>query len=346
MIDNIKNKIEAVLGTKFRHDAFVVMSCAVLVCFLVDIYAGLWQLHETSIAIFYSEFLFGNISMFVLFVYMMCHTKWRAFFYNGIKSWNLMDIAASILYVFIVLNIFSSLKSLIPIMNWYWMDNILIDIENFVHFGFFPADFFYKNGAPLWLFDFCLYIYFSWFFVFYIFIVMSIFGFGRKQPYHRFLIAFGLCWLIIGCVMATVFSSAGPVFMQDIYGDMRFAAYEEYFMAHAGYLAKLKTYCADMVRNMPLVDYNAVSAMPSMHISITALVMFYIWDYAPRYRVWAVLYLIVVQISCVILLMHYAIDGYVSVLATWVIWRWARRYDKETVSSQTQDAESCHSQAP
>lgn len=330
-IDNFRSILDA---TAYRRAVIVIMSLLILYCFAMDIFLGLWQYHDTTLTLFYSVLLFATITVFVFFIIILSMTPLRNRIYAGILEWDFVDIGLSILYVFMILNFFSSLKSIIPFVNWYWMDEWLIKAERFVHFGILPTDLFYQHGRPMWLFDLSLDFYIGWFFVFYLFLVGMIFSFGPGPRRQRFLIAFGLCWLLIGIVLATLCASAGPAFMRDIYGDMRFAEYEEWFMLRAGVLATTKSFCADITRYWPIVDYNAVSAMPSMHVAIAALITFYVRDYHPRFIVPAVIFLVMIQVGCIVLLMHYAIDGYVSVLATWLIWRWCRRFD-QPIACQT-----------
>ncbi len=67
---------------------------------------------------------------------------------------------------------------------------------------------------------------------------------------------------------------------------------------------------------------SGISAMPSMHISMSCFPVLVTWRYHWMLRVASVAYLIVLLMGSVHLAWHYAIDGYVAILGTYLIW-WA-----------------------
>lgn len=92
----------------------------------------------------------------------------------------------------------------------------------------------------------------------------------------RFLLGFMLCWIVLGTLAATVFSSAGPVFYAEVTGD------PEAFAGLMRYLGEV-----DRVSPLPSLDIRdllwraylgdtdeiatGISAMPSLHVAIVTL---------------------------------------------------------------------------
>jgi PAP2 superfamily len=65
-----------------------------------------------------------------------------------------------------------------------------------------------------------------------------------------------------------------------------------------------------------------ISAMPSMHVSMACLFTLLAWRVSKVAGMLLFVFLVVIQIGSVVLAYHYAIDGYVSLIATPAIW-WA-----------------------
>lgn len=143
----------------------------------------------------------------------------------------------------------------------------------------------------------------------------------------RFLITFVLCWVLLGNVLGTALASAGPVYYQH------FAAGPDPFAPLMSYLAsvaesyKLSAFEAqqhlwESYQNNYLGIGSGISAMPSLHISMSVLFVLLTWGYHWVFRAIALAYLIILLLGSVHLGWHYAIDGYASVLGTIAIW-WA-----------------------
>ena len=66
---------------------------------------------------------------------------------------------------------------------------------------------------------------------------------------------------------------------------------------------------------------TGISAMPSMHLSIAALLYFSAKELNKNFGYAMLIFLILIQIGSVHLGWHYAIDGYVSIFLTWLIWK-------------------------
>lgn len=142
---------------------------------------------------------------------------------------------------------------------------------------------------------------------------------------RHFLLAFTLCWIILGTAGAIVASSVGPCFYGLLTGD------------HESY-GPLMSYLVEVNATAPLgaletqrvlwwayqLDdpnpFTRISAMPSVHVAVAGVYSVLGW----RTRTWlgVVLtsYALLILLGSIHLGWHYAIDGYVSLIMLGPIW--------------------------
>jgi len=65
---------------------------------------------------------------------------------------------------------------------------------------------------------------------------------------------------------------------------------------------------------------GGISAMPSMHMSIVTLFVLAGWSVSRRWGLLATAFFVVIFLGSIHLGYHYAVDGYVSMALTTVIW--------------------------
>jgi hypothetical protein len=175
-------------------------------------------------------------------------------------------------------------------------------------------------------------LYISWFFVVY----MSFFAIAELPMNSElrlgFLLAFGIGWALGGSVLATIFSSAGPVYLERLTGDPSFAP----LMARLAEQAVSYPIRALNVQEMlwlgyidPTVPSTGISAFPSLHNTIVAIVACagYRWNRLLG-RILS-LYVLIIMIGSVHLGWHYAVDSIVGVALGVIFWRaglWIARW--------------------
>jgi hypothetical protein len=144
---------------------------------------------------------------------------------------------------------------------------------------------------------------------------------SRHSLRNRFLIATVVVWFGLGSVVATLLSSAGP-----IYAAPSYAAQEEYLRALPDLITpKAWDLLLEVHQNHgALHPYAAISAMPSIHVAMPALFLVAGTARYPRLKWPLTWYLILTLLSTVYLGWHYALDGYVSILAVLAYWRISR----------------------
>ena len=291
---------------------------------------------ETAFTVFYID-----IFVFIFFVYQIT----RAFFgaaitYDREKSWHsvrgyLKDVFAparlvnsvfAFVCVYCVVSSFCIVKSLIAEINPYQFDPLFSEIDRIIHFGRYPHEYFealLDNKAFIYFLD---RLYISWYLAIYIFIAAQMYRDVDAPGRMHAIVAFCLCWSLLGNVAAIGLSSVGPIFW-DLYVDAPnpYAVQLQTLNAVHQQMPLLRDIAYDALitleTNDVRVDINAPSAMPSIHIALSALFVFYAFQYCRVLFVPAIVYLILIQIASFVLGWHYALDGYVSIILMYLIWR-------------------------
>ena len=146
-----------------------------------------------------------------------------------------------------------------------------------------------------------------------------------RQLRMRYWRATIISWLVIGVVMAMVFSSAGPCFFGDVVPAIPnpFAGLDQY-LARVNQIFPL----SQMVSRNFLWDVytgqselpGGISAMPSMHNAQAALFVAVGFSLSSRLGAAMLVYAILIFVGSIHLGWHYALDGIVGWIAAAAIW--------------------------
>lgn len=251
---------------------------------------------------------------------------WNDFKQNRALPKRLLHALPPLLLLPLALSAFTSLKFLIPLIQPFAWDYDLTWLDAAVHGGAHPWELLQPLiGYPrvtVWI-D---YLYrFPWFWML---ILLKFWLIFTSDPQRlRFLVTFLLCWLLLGNVAATLLSSGGPVYYGNfVSGPDPFAPLISYLdsvgESYQMYVRTSQEFLLQAHLSRDLAPGTGISAMPSMHISMGFFLVLIAWRYHWTLRAGAVAYLIVLEIGSVHLGWHYAIDGYVSIIGTYLIW-WA-----------------------
>lgn len=237
----------------------------------------------------------------------------------------LMDGGLTLVMLSIFFSNFSGLKEVIPQMNPFAWDKTFADMDWALHGGadvwtlLMPV-----MGAPLAL-AVLNGAYVGWIFLLYFMVFVSSFTRSNLQARQTFLVAFVLVWTLGGTIMATMFSSVGPVFYAPLGLGDRF----EPLMQHLRAASEHYVINSLTVQTMLWDGYAAgkpvagISAFPSMHVASSVLLAVYAFSYTRLAGILVSIFATMVFFAAVMLGWHYAVDGYVSVFLTLGCWKLA-----------------------
>ena len=137
----------------------------------------------------------------------------------------------------------------------------------------------------------------------------------------RLLIGYVLAWFLLGVVAALIFSSAGPIFYDRLFGGNSFAPLRETLHGRGAWvvLAESDRMWTSLASSRPGI-VAGISAVPSMHVAICVWMILAVRTLAPRAAPIAVLYAALIWIGSVQLGWHYITDGLVGVLGMLALW--------------------------
>jgi len=143
-----------------------------------------------------------------------------------------------------------------------------------------------------------------------------------RQLRWRYFAALSLVVMLLGTVVATLFSSVGPYLYDRFYGTARFAALVAAVDTSpvGSYMKEATAYLMASYANREIAPGTGISAMPSMHIAIGTLdaLLLHRLGRLPSVLGWG--YLALLLVGSVYMGWHYAIDSYVSLAAVLIIW--------------------------
>jgi hypothetical protein len=249
--------------------------------------------------------------------YLVANPEAQALMRNLVQSLPLISL------VCLFLPSFGLLKSMVGFLQPYEWDSLFIQWDRMIHgqdawmliqpvLGYPQVTFFFAMAYQLWI----LFLYIA-------FPLVCIWR-GSQLLRQQMIISFLLCWIIIGVVMAIWLASVGPCFLESMTGDPSFHKQMAYL---AGVDQQYPLFVLDVQREL-LDSYLAgnhglgrgISAMPSMHVSIAFLFVMFSWRVSFCLGIAATAYCIVIFLGSVHLGYHYAVDGYVAIVVTLIIW--------------------------
>lgn len=137
----------------------------------------------------------------------------------------------------------------------------------------------------------------------------------------RALVAYSLAWFVLGVAAATLFSSAGPIFYDRLFGGDRFATLNHMLHVRGATLALAESdamWVTHVSGRSSLVA--GMSAVPSLHVAISLWIYLTARTMAPRVAPLALVYTIFIWAASVQLGWHYASDGLIGALGMLAIW--------------------------
>ena len=239
-------------------------------------------------------------------------------------------LAALPVFVFmpVFFGVVTSLKTLIPVINPYGWDVAFAEWDRVLHGGVDPWRLLQPLlGYPLITAAINL-IYNSWGLVLYIMLLWQTFSTRNPRLRMQFLLTFVLAWIVLGTIAATALSSVGPVYFGRVTG------LEDPFAPLMAYLQSVteiypvgalnaQEYLWKVYQEGGYAPGSGISAMPSLHVAMVFLFALVGWRSGPVAGIVLTAYAVIIFIGSAHLGWHYAIDGYLGIAGTWLIWKFA-----------------------
>jgi hypothetical protein len=137
----------------------------------------------------------------------------------------------------------------------------------------------------------------------------------------RAMIAYSLAWFVLGVGAAMLFSSAGPLFYDRLFGGNDFALLRETLQSRGAWvaIAESDAMWTALAGGRPGL-VAGISAVPSLHVAISLWMFLTARAMAPRAAPFALSYFIFIWIASVQLGWHYASDGLAGAVGMLAIW--------------------------
>ncbi|RWO69771.1 MAG: hypothetical protein EOS17_11690 [Mesorhizobium sp.] len=303
------------------------------VCLQPDRYLHLAQSYAKPFAFFLPALLAAGLGVAGLAFARHAPTR----FILGVLRHRWLAAAPVIFLFFLGVTAFTTLKVAIPDMVPFYADRALADLDLRLH-GADPWTWAHSIvSEPVSVAIFAGYGYgwlLQWFGA-----VLFVAFWNNPVGRLRYLWAFALTTMLCGTVLATLLSSAGPIFHDQIYGGDRFVALQA-ALAQKGYGASVHLY-ADYLftayqSGRPELG-GGISAMPSMHVAFATLNAFFLARFGRRWAIAGWSFAAFILFGSVYTGWHYAVDGYLSILVVSLLWYVTGRFVVPQASQDVAD---------
>jgi hypothetical protein len=244
------------------------------------------------------------------------------FTFGLVSRHNLYTRILPVLLTSLFLGAFTSYKIMIPKVNPFSYDALFSDLDRMIF------------GTDAWRVTHALvgpvgtgiidYVYMLWFPAF-LMITILVCLFCDMPLRKRYLFSFVGVWGLLGLVLATLLSSAGPCFLelighpyQDRYADL-------VALPNAPLANQTQAYLAHGYREGGMAIGKGISAMPSIHVSVATLYVLLARQCHRIFLVMASIFYAAIVFGSVHLGYHYFVDGVVGTTCTVGIWWLAGR---------------------
>lgn len=220
---------------------------------------------------------------------------------------------------------YTNLKVLTPAIVPFCWDADFAAWDRWLHGGYDPWQILQPLLGHPYVTSLINAVYNFWFLLAYAVISWQIVSTERPRLRMQYLLTFVLVWAVIGNVVATILSSAGPVYYGRVTGLPDPYAPLMSYLQHASTVAavpalEMQEILWKLYKAHGLAIGSGISAMPSLHVAIATSIVLLARRIDRGMAIGATVFAAFILIGSVHLGWHYAIDGYVSIIGTVLIW--------------------------
>lgn len=223
-----------------------------------------------------------------------------------------------------LMGVFVGFKGAIPQIQPFAWDTEFMRLDRALHLGRDP----WRLLQPVVGYPFATHVldilYYVWFPI-KILVLVAVAWSPLREIRSQFLLTFFALWIVLGTMMATAFSSAGPCYYGAVTGlPDPYAALMAYLNGVDGTYAltalDIQAHLWNGYSSGQMHLIEGIAAMPSLHIALPVLYAIAGWKVDRRLGLGFALYALITLIGSVHLGWHYAVDGYVTLVAVPLVW--------------------------
>ncbi len=238
---------------------------------------------------------------------------------------------------------FSMFKSLLPYIIPFWADPLLAGIDKAIHFGVHPWELVNPLREPLGteIVDYIYLHFWAWAGV--AGPVLLVLFDRNRERISRFLVLYCFAWIFLGNILAGLFMSGGPVYMDRLFGTEEFAALHAVLQTEAeqaSIMGRMREWLWIVNQDGFRGISSGISAFPSLHVAIAAIAMLYFAERSKLLVLPGVAFFLFTLMASTLTGLHYAIDGYVSLALVALLWAYLRRRSDRTAPLLAPDAKA------
>lgn len=230
-----------------------------------------------------------------------------------------------------VLLAFVQMKRLIPVLHPFAWDETFAAWDRALHFGIDPWKLAHAVAGSDLAMTTVTVAYGVWLVLMHFVLYSACLRTTRRAVRTQYLLAFVLTWALGGNLLATIFSSAGPVYYARLGLGDTFAPLVEIVRDHGSRSLISAATMQDMLWRIYSAPngISGISAFPSMHVASSTLMALYGFTIGRKTGIALTIFALTIGLGSLLLGWHYAVDGYAGALIAVAAWKaagWVQRW--------------------